>query len=65
MWQSREGSVDSVPAAVKMGNASDLSLRGGRRPTWQSREGSYVFAGSVLLSTPVLRDCHGRKAPSQ
>ena len=25
-WQSREGSVDSVPAAVKMGNASDLSF---------------------------------------
>ena len=34
----------------------DLSLRGGRRPTWQSREGSYVFAGAFLLSTPVLRD---------
>ena len=30
---------------------------------WQSREGSYVFAGSILLSTPVLRDCHGRFAP--
>ena len=25
---------------------------------WQSREGSYVFAGAFLLSTPVLRDCH-------
>ncbi len=23
---------------------------------WQSREGSYVFAGAFLLSTPVLRD---------
>ena len=47
-----------------------LSLRGGRRATWrpereargsalgvQSREGSYVFAGAFLLSTPVLRDC--------
>ena len=34
----------------------DLSLRGGRRPTWQSREGSYVFAGSTQLSGQVLRD---------
>ena len=47
-----------------------LSLRGGQRPTRrpereargsalgvQSREGSYVFAGAFLLSTPVLRDC--------
>ena len=25
-----------------MANASDLSLRGGQRPTWQSREGSHV-----------------------
>ena len=45
-------------------------MRGGQRPTWrpereargsalgvQSREGSYVFAGAFLLSTPVLRDC--------
>ena len=36
----------------------DLSLREGRRPTWQSRGGSCVFAGSVLLSGRVLRDCH-------
>ena len=36
----------------------DLSLRGGRRPTWQSREGSYVFAGSAQLSGQVLRDSH-------
>ena len=34
----------------------DLSLRGGRRPTCQSREGSYVFAGSTQLSGQVLRD---------
>ena len=25
---------------------------------WQSREGSYVFAGAFLLSNCVLRDCH-------
>ena len=52
-------------------NAPGLSLRGGRRPTWrpereargsalgvQSRVGSYVFAGSTLLSSRVLRDSH-------
>ena len=39
-------------------NAEGLSLRGGQRPTWQSREGSYVFAGAFLLSNCVLRDCH-------
>ena len=32
--------LQSVQTAVKMATASDLSLRGGRRPTWQSREGS-------------------------
>ena len=26
--------------------------------TWQSREGSYDFAGSTLLSSIVLRDSH-------
>ena len=49
----------------------DLSLRGGRRPTWrpereargsalgvQSREGSCVFAVAFLLSNRVLRDSH-------
>ena len=34
--------LQSVQATVKMANASDLSLRGGQRPTWQSREGSHV-----------------------
>ena len=36
----------------------ELSLQGGHRPTWQSREGSYVFAGSTQLSGQVLRDSH-------
>ena len=31
--------------------------------TWQSREGSYVFAGSALLSGRVLRDCTPRALP--
>ena len=56
--------LQSVQATVKMANASDLSLRGGRRPTWrpereargsalgvQSREGSHDFADSL----PVIR----------
>ena len=60
-----------VQAAVKMANASELSLRGGQRPTWrpereargsalgvQSREGSSVFAGVSLLSDRILRDSH-------
>ena len=37
-------------------NAPGLSLRGGRRPTWQSREGSYVFADGF----PVIRHCPAR-----
>ena len=36
----------------------ELSLRGGQRPTWQSREGSCVFAVAFLLSNRVLRDSH-------
>ena len=40
-----------------------LSLRGGQRPTWQSREGSCDFAGSTLLSGWVLRDCTPRALP--
>ena len=32
----------SVRAIVKTARTSDLSLRGGRRPTWQSREGTAV-----------------------
>ena len=35
-----------------------LSLRGGRRPTRQSREGSCSFAITYLLSTWVLRNSH-------
>ena len=48
--------LQSVQTAVKMATASDLSLRGGRRPTWQSREGSYVFADGF----PVIRHCPAR-----
>ena len=34
----------------------ELSLRGGRRPTWQSREGSCDFADGF----PVVRPCSAR-----
>jgi len=44
--------------ALKWHQPPNLSLRGGRRPTWQSREGSCDFAGSTQLSGQVLRDCH-------
>ena len=44
--------------ALKWHQPPNLSVRGGRRPTWQSWEGSYVFAGSAQLSGQVLRDCH-------
>ena len=43
---------------VKMVNAPELSLRGGRRPTWQSPATGCVFAEAFLLFTIVLRDSH-------
>ena len=50
-WQCLQRKfIDATP--------SGLSLRGGRRPTWQSREGSCDFAITYLLSTWVLRDSH-------
>ena len=36
----------------------DVSLRGGRRPTWQSPATGCVFAEAFLLFTIVLRDSH-------
>ena len=55
------------PARRCIGAINRLSLKwhwppnchceGALRP-WQSREGSYVFAGSAQLSGQVLRDCH-------
>ena len=33
--------------------------------TWESRAGSCVFAGAILLSGRVLRDCHGPFGSSQ
>ena len=41
-----------------MVNAPELSLRGGRRPTWQSPATGCVFAEAFLLFTIVLRDSH-------
>ena len=45
-------------AVVKMVEAKGLSLRGGRRPTWQSHATAYGFAEAALLSDRVLQDCH-------
>ena len=41
-----------VQADDKTGMVPELSLRGGRRPTWQSREGSYVFADGFPAIRP-------------
>ena len=46
-----------VQAGVKTVKTKGLSLRGRAAPS-QSREGSYVFAGSTQLSGRVLRDSH-------
>ena len=43
--------------------APDLSLRGGRRPTWQSREGSHVFADSFPAIRPGPARLPRRFAP--
>ena len=48
----------SVWGDDKMANAPELSLRGGRRPTWQFHATGYVFAGNTLLSDRILRDSH-------
>ena len=42
--------------ALKWHQPPNLSLRGGRRPTWQSREGSCDFADGF----PVVRPCSAR-----
>ena len=42
--------------ALKWHRPPNLSLRGGRRPTWQSREGSCDFADGF----PVVRPCSAR-----
>ena len=42
---------------------SDLSLRGGHRPTWQSREGSCVFADSFPMMRPGTARLPRRFAP--
>ena len=42
---------------------SDLSLRGGQRPTWQSREGSCVFADRFPTMRPGTARVPRRFAP--
>ena len=53
--RARRNAADSNGPPLKWQRLPDLSLRGRFAPS-QSREGSYVFAGAFLLSTPVLRD---------
>ena len=52
LWQSQIFGCPRRPQQLP-----DLSLRGPEGP-WQSREGSYDSAGSILLSSIVLRDSH-------
>ena len=42
-----------------------LSLRGGRRPTWQSREGSCVFADSFPMMRPGTARLHPKGTSSR
>ena len=55
--------LQSVQTAVKMGNASDLSLRGGRRPTWQSRSTMVDNRKASANSQAVAGDCTPRALP--
>ena len=47
----RHGQWHLLSCIVESAKSPDLSLRGGRRPTWQSREGTYDFADDV----PVIQ----------
>ena len=51
----------SERAIVKTVRTPDLSLRGGRRPTWQSREGTAVRNGPPLnRHAPPICHCEER-----
>ena len=52
-----------VQANVTMVNAPIVIARS--EATWLSHAAGYVFAGAFQLSAIMLRDCHGRVAPSQ
>ena len=54
--RSRRGAADWCRLALNGENQRFVIARA-LRP-WQSREGSYVFAGSTQLSGRVLRDSH-------
>ena len=55
--RSRRGAADWCRLALKRWKPKVCHCEGALRP-WQSREGSYVFAGSTQLSGRVLRDSH-------
>ena len=46
-------------AVVKMVEAKGLSLRGGRRPTWQSREGTAGMGKASPTVYAARFDCSG------
>ena len=50
-------------AVAKMANAKGLSLRGGQRPTWQSRGGSCDFADGFPVIRPGTARLPRRFAP--
>ena len=51
-WQSREGTPDPYWPPLKQCWPPDLSLRGGRRPTWQSRSTRSDNRKASANSTP-------------
>ena len=51
-WQSREGTPDPYRPPLKQCWPPDLSLRGGRRPTWQSRSTRSDNRKASANSTP-------------
>ena len=51
-WQSREGTPDPYRPPLKRCWPPDLSLRGGRRPTWQSRSTRSDNRKASANSTP-------------
>ena len=51
--------LQPVQAAVKMVETKGLSLRGGRRPTWQSREGTAGMGKASPTVYAARFDCSG------
>ena len=52
-------------AAVKMANTPDLSLRGGRRPTWQSRSTRLDHRGTIGENVTACTKLHPKGTSSR